>query len=86
MLNLVSVCRFTFDIFRKGIKRNLSESDVYEAVKGCRSEKLGVRLEKEWEKERAKSSPNLGKCFARIYGWTILLLFIIDVVVESFVK
>lgn len=77
---------FTFDIFRKGIKRNLSESDIYEAVKSYKSEKLGNRLEREWDRMRDKKNPSLVWCFAKLYGWQILILFIIDMVVESTVK
>ncbi|XP_046746883.1 ATP-binding cassette subfamily C member 4-like isoform X1 [Diprion similis] len=59
--NLFSYLCFgwTADIFWKGVTRDLQISDLYDPLKSDESERLGDRLEMEWNKELAKANKEL---------------------------
>lgn len=59
---------FTFEIFKKGIKRDLEEDDIYKIIKDYKAEKLGDFLEQEWDKEKIKKNPSILKVMFRLFG------------------
>lgn len=59
---------FTYDIFKKGIKRDLEENDVYDIIKDYKAKELGDLLEKEWDKEKKKKNPSILKIMLRPFG------------------
>ncbi|XP_053689234.1 probable multidrug resistance-associated protein lethal(2)03659 [Sabethes cyaneus] len=87
--NFVSYIVFgwVLPIFYKGYKKELGPEDMYQPMKAHKSDHLGNRLCRAWEKEvankRAKGKkPSLMRAMAKVFGWNILLLGLILLVLE----
>ncbi|KAK4879946.1 hypothetical protein RN001_008092 [Aquatica leii] len=59
---------FVFGIFKKGLKNDFQEKDLYEINKSCEATYLGNRLQNEWNKEKKKDNPSLFWALCRIFG------------------
>ncbi|KAF5294169.1 hypothetical protein FQR65_LT10880 [Abscondita terminalis] len=59
---------FVFEIFKKGLKNDFQEKDLYQIWKSCEATKLADCLESEWNKEKKKSNPSLLYAICRIFG------------------
>ncbi|KAF7278953.1 hypothetical protein GWI33_007817 [Rhynchophorus ferrugineus] len=75
--NILSLLTFSYTggLFRKALRRDLEEEDIYEVVNSCKSEPNGNRFERSWsvereEKEHISLTGLLWKCF----GWKFLFL------------
>ncbi|XP_072376851.1 ATP-binding cassette subfamily C member 4-like isoform X2 [Diabrotica undecimpunctata] len=57
--NLFSLLTFTYswDLIKRAYQHGLSEDDLYEVVKNCRSKFLGKKLEKDYIKQQQKKNP-----------------------------
>ncbi|XP_070491925.1 probable multidrug resistance-associated protein lethal(2)03659 [Chironomus tepperi] len=88
--NFLSIITFfwTIDLFRKGYKKDLEVEDLYKPLKCDESEKLGDRLEKNWNRQINKSNkrPSLIKAITKTFWREYLVLgvyeFINDIVVR----
>ncbi|XP_022343366.2 ATP-binding cassette sub-family C member 4-like isoform X1 [Crassostrea virginica] len=77
-------------IFSTGYKRRLEVDDMYNVTQEDASEELGMKLEREWNKEidrkkKENKSPSLFRCIFRIFGVQYALLGII-VFIEEITK
>ncbi|KAL7034207.1 hypothetical protein ACKWTF_007899 [Chironomus riparius] len=80
---------WTIDLFKKGYKKDLEVEDLYKPLKCDESEKLGDRLEKNWNRQINKSNskrPSLIKAITKTFWREYLVLgvyeFINDIVVR----
>ncbi|CAG9826344.1 unnamed protein product [Diabrotica balteata] len=57
--NLFSLLTFTYswELIKRAYQHGLSEDDLYEVVKNCRSKFLGKKLEKDYVKQQQKKNP-----------------------------
>ncbi|XP_072387967.1 ATP-binding cassette sub-family C member 4-like [Diabrotica undecimpunctata] len=94
--SIISIMFFGFTIptFRTGLKKQIGVDDVYNTLKSDRSEYLGDRLEKNWNRElelvkqNKKEKPSLFKAVVRTFWLEYLLIGIIaavsDIGIRSF--
>ncbi|KAI2474192.1 ATP-binding cassette sub-family C member 4 [Diabrotica virgifera virgifera] len=85
---------FTIPTFRTGMKKQIGVEDVYNTLRSDRSEYLGDRLEKNWNRElelvkqNKKEKPSLFKAVVRTFWLEYLLIGIIaavsDIGIRSF--
>jgi hypothetical protein len=55
-------------LFWDGFKKELNEDDIYEVRPSYQSQKLGNKLEKHWDKQKAPSLLLLlWRCFGKLY-------------------
>ncbi|KAF2881309.1 hypothetical protein ILUMI_24865 [Ignelater luminosus] len=68
--NFLSKITFFFacTTFRKGLRKNLTEEDIYQPVKNHKATLLGNQLEKEWKKQPQLSSWQLIKSLIKVFG------------------
>lgn len=75
---------FTYKIFKKGIKKELNEEDVYEMLKDYRAKKLGDKLEKEWNKELKRSQdPSVFRMMMRCFGKTYIMYGFLQLIMKT---
>ncbi|XP_055640688.1 ATP-binding cassette sub-family C member 4-like [Toxorhynchites rutilus septentrionalis] len=92
--NLLSVLSFwwTYDLFHKGSTKTLGLSDLYKPLEEDHADKLGDKLEKQWErqlknyKKKSKGGPSLVKAIFRAFWQDWLLLSIITVFGEIILR
>lgn len=76
--------RFTYNIFKIGIRRELTEEDIYDILKDYRSKKLADQLEAEWEREKKRSKdPSVFWTMTRCYGKTYIGYGVLQLVVKT---
>uniref|UniRef100_A0A1L8DV41 Putative peptide exporter abc superfamily protein n=2 Tax=Nyssomyia neivai TaxID=330878 RepID=A0A1L8DV41_9DIPT len=78
-------------IFFKGRKKELEEDDVYEALKSHKSDYLGDKMCKAWEREikvkkEKGQKPSLLRAALAVFGWKILLLGLFLAAIEFLLK
>ncbi|XP_017863871.1 PREDICTED: probable multidrug resistance-associated protein lethal(2)03659 [Drosophila arizonae] len=78
---------YTMPTFFKGRKKTLDESDLYRALKEHKSDTLGKKLSKAWEKEveekrKKKKEPSLFKATMSVFGLNFGLLGLVLFIVE----
>lgn len=78
-------------MFFKGNKKELQTTDLYQALKEHKSETLGDKLCKSWEKEMLKKStkggnPSLMLATVRVFGWPIASLGFILCAIEFLLR
>ncbi|RZC39082.1 multidrug resistance-associated protein 4-like, partial [Asbolus verrucosus] len=89
---MVAKADYALKIFRKGFKRDLEESDLYEVLPDYRSKKLGDHLEQEWEKQKEKRKKLsifrlLWSCYGLSYislGCMQLFMDIVELIVQPY--
>jgi hypothetical protein len=59
------------NIFRRGVK---NEADIYEVLPSFKSQMLGDKLEKNWNKQRLENNPSMLKILWSCFGKQYLLL------------
>lgn len=74
---------FTYKFFKKGLKRDLRESDIYEILNDFRAKTLGDQLENAWEEETTKKSPSLFRVIFRCFGKRYLCYGIIQLLMDT---
>ncbi|XP_074031341.1 LOW QUALITY PROTEIN: probable multidrug resistance-associated protein lethal(2)03659 [Leptinotarsa decemlineata] len=66
---------YTACLFKKGLKCDLQEKDLYEVISSCNSNKCGNRLGKQWKlQNRKSSSPSIIKLIWVLFGWKYILM------------
>ncbi|CAH1105165.1 unnamed protein product [Psylliodes chrysocephalus] len=56
----------------KGLKRNLTEDDMYQTANSQKSDFLGTKLQEAWDKELKKSNPSLLRAIFLLFKYEIL--------------
>ncbi|XP_071052810.1 probable multidrug resistance-associated protein lethal(2)03659 isoform X1 [Onthophagus taurus] len=74
---------FTYPIFKKGIKKELEEDDIYELLKGYESEKLGSKFENQWKKELKNPKPSLLRVLFGVFGVEYMTCGLIQGVIRT---
>nr|CAD7452465.1 unnamed protein product [Timema tahoe] len=82
---------WTVDLFKKGFKQDLSQDDLFEPLSKDKSQHLGDKLEKNWQRELKASdktghSPNLLKVIFITYKREIIQLGIFQFFIELLVR
>ncbi|XP_030760637.1 probable multidrug resistance-associated protein lethal(2)03659 [Sitophilus oryzae] len=75
--NVLSLITFSYTggLFKKAIKRDLEEEDIYEVVDSCRSDSNGDRFERSWSVEKeTKEKVSLTKLLWKCFGLKFLFL------------
>ncbi|XP_050293465.1 probable multidrug resistance-associated protein lethal(2)03659 [Anthonomus grandis grandis] len=67
---------WTFPLFMKGYKNDLTEEDLYSALPSHESKYLGDKLDREWRKELKKKNqnPSLWMALIRVFGKQMTIL------------
>ncbi|XP_044266869.1 ATP-binding cassette sub-family C member 4-like isoform X2 [Tribolium madens] len=64
---------WTFPMFQKGLKKDLSEEDIYPILEKHKSYQLANQIEKEWfRQQKSSTKPSLWKAIWHIFKWDIL--------------
>lgn len=75
---------FTYKIFKKGIKKELNEEDVYEILKDYRAKRMGDKLEKEWKRELKRSKdPSVFRMMIRCFGKTYIMYGFLQLIMKT---
>lgn len=74
---------WTLPFFIKGCRKDLDEDDLYDALDEHKSNKLGNKLETEWQKELTKEDPKFWKALWRSFGMEYVFYAIIVVIIEG---
>ncbi|XP_067118442.1 ATP-binding cassette sub-family C member 4-like isoform X1 [Centruroides vittatus] len=75
-----------YPLFMKGYKTELEVNDLYQNPKTDCSEKLGDRLQKQWDKELKKKHPSLLKAVIRTFGCLYFLHASLILVEECIIR
>lgn len=74
---------FTYNIFKKGIKKDLEENDIYDIIKDYKAEELGNLLENAWEKEKNQKNPSILKVAFKVFGKIYLAYGFMQVIMKT---
>ncbi|CAH1982547.1 unnamed protein product [Acanthoscelides obtectus] len=74
--NIISLFTFgyTLGLFRKGLKKDLEEDNLYEVLNDCRSKQCGDKAERRWNKKQ-----NILMLLFKNFGWQYISICIADV-------
>ncbi|XP_057671711.1 probable multidrug resistance-associated protein lethal(2)03659 [Diorhabda carinulata] len=76
---------YTGKVFKKALKNDLEEQDLYDVVSNFKSKKCGDQIEKQWKKENINSTPgSIYKLLWHKFGWKYLLIGTIDLFYKIF--
>ncbi|KAJ3656119.1 hypothetical protein Zmor_015217 [Zophobas morio] len=64
---------WTVPIFRRGLKKDISEEDVYQTLQHHQSEGLANRLEKAWKTQQKTASPSLWKAIWKVFKLDVIV-------------
>jgi ATP-binding cassette subfamily C (CFTR/MRP) protein 4 len=78
---------WTIPLFRKGLKKELSQEDIYQTLKRHDANGLVKRFEKAWNDQKYHNvEPSLWKAIWKIFKWDIIvsmcLYFFLDFIVR----
>lgn len=74
------------DIYRVGLKRPITDEDVYETLNHHESERIASRFSKLWDQEMKSKNPSTLRMFFNAYGWPVLIYGLLFSVCESFTR
>lgn len=82
---------WVFPVFFKGRKRELVQDDLYQALDSHKSNVLGDKLSRAWQKEIKNArengkKPSLLSAMLNVFGWQIALLGLILACLEFFLR
>lgn len=70
--NILSLVTFTYTrgLFRRALKQDLEEKDLYAVAKSCSSKRCGDRIERNWNKEieRKRDDPSIARLLFHTFG------------------
>nr|XP_023027814.1 multidrug resistance-associated protein 4-like [Leptinotarsa decemlineata] len=74
---------FTFPLFRKSLKRDLEDNDIYDVLPNFSSKKLGEKLEQIWNRQQKKTKqPSLYRALFYCFGRQYFLLGLMQLIVK----
>jgi ATP-binding cassette subfamily C (CFTR/MRP) protein 4 len=77
-------CSYSFDLFKKGFKKDLDEDDLYEVLTSCRSKTLGDLLETQWEVDKKKNKrPSLVRVLWACFGKTYMMYGVMQLIMRT---
>ncbi|KAJ8931651.1 hypothetical protein NQ314_015403 [Rhamnusium bicolor] len=65
---------YTLDLFKKGLKRDLDENDLYGIIESCESKRCGDQTEKQWGK-----SQSIYKLLWVRFGWEYTIICLVTI-------
>lgn len=74
------------NLYKIGLKRAITDEDVYETLTSHESEKIAKKFIKLWNDELKKTNPSTLRMFFNAYGWPVMILGILFSICESFVR
>lgn len=74
------------DLYKVGLKRPITDEDVYETIGHHESKRIANRFTNLWEQELKKSNPSTLSLFFNAYGWKIAIFGLLFSITESFVR
>jgi ATP-binding cassette subfamily C (CFTR/MRP) protein 4 len=77
---------WTIPIFKTGLKKELSEEDLYQTLKTHESNPLANQLEEAWNVQLQKTSPSLWKVIWNVHKWEIIVLIIMHSFQQFIIK
>ncbi|RZC33096.1 multidrug resistance-associated protein [Asbolus verrucosus] len=78
---------WTIPIFKKGLKKELSEEDLYQTLREHESNRLAKKLEKAWDDQLKQNlKPSLWKAIWKIFKWDISLSMALYFFIEFILK
>ncbi|KYB27622.1 putative multidrug resistance-associated protein lethal(2)03659-like Protein [Tribolium castaneum] len=78
---------WTFPMFRKGLKKELSDEDVYPILARHESHKLANQMEKEWlRQQKSSTKPSVWRAIWRIFKWDILQFLALSALLSWFIR
>ncbi|XP_060522347.1 ATP-binding cassette sub-family C member 4-like [Cylas formicarius] len=82
--NVFSLLTFSYTggLFKKAIKRDLQEKDIYEVIKPCNSKKNGDCFEKAWKKETLRPKPSMVHLLWTCFGIKYAILGVVHLVAK----
>ncbi|EFA04138.2 ATP-binding cassette sub-family C member 4 [Tribolium castaneum] len=84
--NVLSLITFfySFDLFKKGFKKELEDDDIYEVLSGCRSKELGDQLEEQWHLDKKKNKrPSMVRVLWACFGKTYMLFGAMQLIMRT---
>jgi ATP-binding cassette subfamily C (CFTR/MRP) protein 4 len=76
----LSNSRYALKLFKKGFKKDLEVTDLYEVLPDYRSKKLGDSLEDQWENQKAvRQNLSVSRLLWTCYGPSYILLGCVQV-------
>lgn len=82
--NLIFFFSYTFDLFKKGFKKELEDDDIYEVLSSCKSKILGDQLEEQWLLDKKKNKhPSLARVLWTCFGKTYLLFGVMQLIMRT---
>ncbi|KAH0820773.1 hypothetical protein GEV33_002018 [Tenebrio molitor] len=74
-------------LFKKGLKKELTEADIYQTLKRHEADKLVKRLEKAWNDQKYQNvKPSLWKAIWTIFKWDIIFSMCLYFFIEFILK
>ena len=71
------------NLFKIGVKRTITDSDVYEGLKSHECDKIANKFSALWEQELARKNPSVLRMFYNAYGRGILWVGISFSIIET---
>lgn len=70
-------------LYRKGLTKTITESDVYETLKAHEAELIANKFKVLWEQELKKKDPSILRLFYKAYGFGVLSIGLLFSIVET---
>ncbi|KAF2881308.1 hypothetical protein ILUMI_24864, partial [Ignelater luminosus] len=82
--NILSKLTFSFTcgLFRKGLRKNLGDEDIYKPMKRYNATLLGNQLEEEWENQPKKTPLRFFWCLLKVFGVQFIYLGFILIIID----
>ncbi|ENN78464.1 hypothetical protein YQE_05102, partial [Dendroctonus ponderosae] len=83
-----TVIEWTFPLFKKGLKRDLLEEDLYPSLASHDSSYLGDKLQLQWQKQMSNKTknPSLWRALVGVFGKQMFLLGLAYLAIEVLVR
>lgn len=74
------------DLYRTGLKRPITDDDVYETINHHECEKVAQKFEKLWKDELATKNPSTLRMFYRAYGAPVIIIGLLFAICETVMR